>query len=298
MLLTLGMGSLGALLGVLIAWSASPVVATAMPLIFGLIGGASGFSLLKLDLSKPNNQEKLKLIGGSLLTCCSACLVALLLAVFAKGFFLQKEISNLHYELNVERLTEATAVDKIMLRKRLEFLGAGKTEIKALLEKDNKPKDLAVAIGNLYATSKSLISAYDELSESDKETIEKPNGSSSVLSLYNVATLFLTEKEMFDSAGESTITDARFSFLTRNLNSFDFGNLYGGFFDQSKLRTLTSRPKLVTAVAKLAITVQQDDQSGDTQLKRMDDLMKIIATSKEASSERSLIAADFNRSNR
>lgn len=50
-----GMAALGGLIGVLIAWSASPLVATILPLLFAFIGGAGGLSLLKMDLSKSAN---------------------------------------------------------------------------------------------------------------------------------------------------------------------------------------------------------------------------------------------------
>src|SRR4051794_3005182 len=70
MYVAFAMGALGALLGIWIAWSESPVVVTVLPLLFGIVGSAGGYSLLKMDFSKPHNQEKLHVISLGVGTFC------------------------------------------------------------------------------------------------------------------------------------------------------------------------------------------------------------------------------------
>ena len=61
--LSFGMGSLGFLIGIFAAWSESPIAATALPLIFGLAGGAGGFFINKMDVTTDKNSQKIQLFG-------------------------------------------------------------------------------------------------------------------------------------------------------------------------------------------------------------------------------------------
>jgi|GraSoi2013_100cm_1033763.scaffolds.fasta_scaffold19779_1 hypothetical protein len=214
MLLNLGMAALGALLGVLIAWSASPVVATAMPLLFGLLGGAGSFSLLKMDLSKPNSQTKVRLIGSSLLSCCSACLLALLLAIVAKGWFLQRAALANSYEFKPQQLvTVSDGIGSIVFRKRLQLLGATPDEIRVLFDKMSKKPDYKAIVDRIVPAAATLVAAYEENAK-----ILAPNLNQSNLDqAYSLAKTFLVEKAFFDSTSDPTITDVRFRYLTDKL---------------------------------------------------------------------------------
>src|SRR5262249_41654260 len=86
-------------------------------LLFGLLGGAGSVSLLKMDLSKPNNQMKVRLVGSSLLSVCSGCLIALLLAVVAKGWLLHRTALANSYEFNPQQLANVSdGIGSLVLR--------------------------------------------------------------------------------------------------------------------------------------------------------------------------------------
>jgi hypothetical protein len=61
--LTFAMAAFGALLGLWVAWSGSPIAATALPLIFGLVGGTGGYWLMKADLGEGLERFKGKTLG-------------------------------------------------------------------------------------------------------------------------------------------------------------------------------------------------------------------------------------------
>ena len=63
----IGLACLGLAIGVFAGGSETPVIGTLLPLLFGLIGGASGFFVIGLDLSQTDSAKKLSLLGFSLI---------------------------------------------------------------------------------------------------------------------------------------------------------------------------------------------------------------------------------------
>lgn len=285
MLLNLGMGALGALLGVLIAWSASPVVATAMPLLFGLLGGASSFSLLKMDLAKPNNQMKVRLVGSSLLSCCSGCLVALLLAVLAKGWVLQRGTLANFYEFKPQQIASVSdGIEKIVLRKRLQLLGATADEIRVLFDKMAMKPNFKAIVDRLESAAASLIAANED--ERKVQTAVSVNQSNLRLA-YNLAKTFLVEKAFFDSTADPTITEARFRYLTDKLYRQLGTVLLGGFHWNTD--SIDLEPKAITALANFAdaLLINKDTAVVDPWVGQdMNELIKIVAAIRETGGTR------------
>jgi hypothetical protein len=152
MLIVIGMASLGALIGLLAAWSASPIAVTALPLIVGLVGGASGYSVVKMDVTQPSNVAKLNLLGQTLTAFSLACILGV-----AGGIWIEPTLGafrNQRPSINMTGQTDInTIVSYLVLRKKLELVGASEDEIANLLslvEQSKRPEsDLEAASSRL-----------------------------------------------------------------------------------------------------------------------------------------------------
>jgi hypothetical protein len=82
--LIFGMVCLGALIGLFVAWSASPIAMAALPFIFGLIGGASHFSVATMDVTQPDSASKLRLLGQNLAAFSLACVIGVVVGVLIR----------------------------------------------------------------------------------------------------------------------------------------------------------------------------------------------------------------------
>src|SRR5204862_233297 len=93
----------------------------------GLIGG--GYSLLKMDFSKPNTQTKLTVVAIGLGALCSACVISM----FAT-FLLRPFLESAMREPVVSVSRSDTPVSDLVLRARLQALGATEDEVRRILE--------------------------------------------------------------------------------------------------------------------------------------------------------------------
>src|SRR4051794_35882373 len=113
----LGSGTLGAFVGLLVAYSATPIVAGLLPLLFGLLGGASGFFIFKINFENPNKIKQLKLFGWSLAAFAGTSTFALLVGINTKASIINSN--------SVAALPENSMgiMPNLIMRKRLELLG-------------------------------------------------------------------------------------------------------------------------------------------------------------------------------
>jgi hypothetical protein len=139
-----GAGAFGLLLGSWIALSASPVITTVLPLIFGIITGAGGAQLFRFDSDTPASRARIALFGISAATFSFCCLLGMLGAVA-----LRAQINNWlvpqaqHVDiLNLDPTSPLhdNPFGALLLRARLEAVKASPEEIKAIF----KQKDTAV----------------------------------------------------------------------------------------------------------------------------------------------------------
>jgi hypothetical protein len=166
MYLIVGMAALGALIGLFVAWSASPLAQTALPLIFGLIGGASGFSVTQMDVTKPANISKLKLLGQTLAAFSLACIIGVVVGVAVLPKLIA--LKNPRHDTEMADKTPETIIERIILRKKLELAGASEDEIAHLLSliEANATGAFQAAIGKLD-TAIGLPAPKSETSQSE-----------------------------------------------------------------------------------------------------------------------------------
>jgi hypothetical protein len=138
--IVLGMGALGLLVGTFAAWSASPIAATTLPLLFGLLGGASGFSLVGMDFSKQDTRAKAKLLGLCLAAFSLACIIALVVGIYVRPMLSSTPDMRHNIKLD-DKISAEDLVRKIALRRKLEFIGATPSEIEYVLDKTNNSND-------------------------------------------------------------------------------------------------------------------------------------------------------------
>jgi hypothetical protein len=134
--IVLGMGALGLLVGTFAAWSASPIAATTLPLLFGLLGGASGFSVVGMDFSKQATRAKAKLLGLCLAAFSLACIIALVVGIYVRPMLSSTPDMRHNIKLD-DKISAEDLVRKIVLRRNLEFIGATPSEIEYVLDKKN-----------------------------------------------------------------------------------------------------------------------------------------------------------------
>ncbi|MEY9387540.1 hypothetical protein ABIF93_005797 [Bradyrhizobium japonicum] len=292
--LNTGMAALGGLLGVLMAWSASPVVTIVVPLLFAFIGGAGGLSLMKMDLSKPASILKLKTVGNAFIFCCGACLAGLLIAMLARPILADFETGrSSRYKIEGKNLSSNDYINQIALRRRLELVKASDDEIKAILS-GSATLDGESMLTPLTQAANDFKAALDGLSEADRKTflaMEKKNryDASTILSLSWATSVYLTKIDAHVRA-KNKLTPPYFSYLTSSyepikLNSFNFH-----FEQESDVAFIKQHGNLIDTMTKLLIVIDKLNESNTREdrnyRKSLDDLIQASAAIKEAPQQR------------
>jgi hypothetical protein len=140
-LYTVGFAVLGFGVGFYAGSSQSPVVATLLPLLFGLVGAGGGLYLAQADLGRPETALRLRLLGR-----CLLLFVATAILGSAYGISLRTGRSMLSFVsprlVQPERpvltripdaLPADLGVESVILRARLKALGASGEETLAIL---------------------------------------------------------------------------------------------------------------------------------------------------------------------
>jgi hypothetical protein len=192
------MGALGALLGVWIVLSQSAVVITVLPLLFGLIGGAGGYSLLKMDLSKPANQGKIKLIGVGLGALCSSCLVFMVITIVSRPS-LERFINEPSFDVSKSQ----TPVRSLVMRARLQALGATDVEMRRILEPAQAAtgNNVAAQLPAVAAAAEAYIGAYDALSSEDRAILEGDQAHDDSRTVYVASRVFILKHQALAPKG-------------------------------------------------------------------------------------------------
>jgi hypothetical protein len=133
--MAIGAGAFGFLLGMWIILSASPVVTTLLPLLFGLVGGAGGFQIARFDAAAAKSRDNLRLFGVCATSFSTACILAMLMAIPTKHTLLAWIQGD---QVPIVKSDGASIyndpVAAFATRAELEAYGASKDEIKAILE--------------------------------------------------------------------------------------------------------------------------------------------------------------------
>lgn len=135
-----GAGSLGLATGFLVGASETPVVAILLPLLFGLIGAAGGFSIARMELETQAARTRIRLLGLSVLTIGILSLAGSIWGIAVRtgngiGSFLPSWRKGLPDD--VPELPSASVADRVrllMLRSKLRLLGAAPGEISHILQ--------------------------------------------------------------------------------------------------------------------------------------------------------------------
>ena len=124
-LYAVGVGSVGFIVGYLAGGSASPVVSELLPLVFALVGGASGIAVAKADLTNLHDTARLAALGLALTVFSGALWVG---ATWAGSLRLGKSFADLvvhgeHAPASAIRPQSGTeAIVVALLKERLRLL--------------------------------------------------------------------------------------------------------------------------------------------------------------------------------
>lgn len=141
-----GMSALGLMVGYMAGASQSPVVGVALPLLFGLLGGAGGLYIAKADLSQRRLAMRLLWIGRGTLAFSAAVFLGIVAGMSVRtgrgiGVALPT-ISDERTEQRAAKLPDDVgpreAVGLAVLRHRLESLGATTEEVESVLVRTSR----------------------------------------------------------------------------------------------------------------------------------------------------------------
>jgi hypothetical protein len=162
----IGMGLIGAATGFLVAESRSPVVAVALPLIFGLIGGAGGIYVARADLTSEAGRSRLALIGKSISALSAALIV---MAAFVLWMHSRDSADLTKIATDHTTLGSADLLDLAELRTRLKILGASADEQQTILNRaipstpaPTEPVQSAAQLRKVSAASMEVLSAFTD----------------------------------------------------------------------------------------------------------------------------------------
>lgn len=94
-LFAVGTFAVGIVIGVLTVLSSSPVVSVVVPLLFGLIAGASGFYLAREDITQNGGRARLAFTGVCVSSLCAGLILALATTFWVRGRFYPKPLQEL-----------------------------------------------------------------------------------------------------------------------------------------------------------------------------------------------------------
>lgn len=134
---------LGLCVGLFAGLSESPITATMIPLLFALLTGGAGLSLAKADLAKASDRNRLGLAATAISLFAGACLVSATYGIAVRSGsglasfipdFRVTESSPVAVPSQLTGSLDAVAT-ALMLRRRLELLGANDAEIGVALDR-------------------------------------------------------------------------------------------------------------------------------------------------------------------
>jgi hypothetical protein len=280
-----GMGALGALLGVWIVLSKSAIVITVLPLLFGLIGGAGGYSLLKMDLSKPANQGKVKLIGVALGALSSSCLIFMVMTIISRPS-LERLINEPGFDISKSQ----TPVRSLVMRARLQALGATEGEMRRILEptQATTSNNVATQLPAVVAAAETYIGAYDALSSEDRAVLESDRARDDSRTVYVASRVFVLKHQALAPKGAPVNTQTT-NLLLENIESLASDSQPSSSAKEVQ-EVLLKNANFMIAKVKLAYAVEQVRAARETlasartnEITEIDETLRVLAnvTAKE-----------------
>lgn len=161
-LLFLAMLALGATIGLLVGLSRTPVVATVLPLLFTLIGGAGGFFVLRTDFTQNAARQSIDAYALSVIAFSVGTISGLFLGMWNKA---QAEPWSLLADgedaLLPDNARNEDALDWLLLDAKLSLLGLGSTERARFLARvDPRPQaELDPAVADALGSASGALEA-------------------------------------------------------------------------------------------------------------------------------------------
>jgi len=253
-----GMAGMGTLVGIFVAWSSSPILNTLLPLIFGLVGGASGLSILRLDITSEKDALKLALIGRTLgafsLSCVLAIAVGLLLRPalrwYDRGDFQAEKLDSQAGKLDLNDL---------ILRRKLRALGANSDEIARTLSLFHLSQTDKAALESDINDLSDAVNKFTMAFEKTGQNAPAFSSNDSIEGLYLIAKglqPYLSSDFQHFSKLQPEIANAQILKHLAPLANLDFAAVLssGGIADKN----LLSNTEFITAVVSLESRLERN----------------------------------------
>jgi hypothetical protein len=187
-----GLCAVGFVAGFFAGSSSSPVVGVVLPLVFGMIGGASGLAVTKFNLNKPKEVKKLAILGIALISFSFTLWFGSLFGASIRlGDSLQSILLNKATETKLldgsNTATESVAL--ALLQARMQALGLGQNDISELVKQaSNEMKERRKGLPKI-----ALDTLHSEL-ENSLRLMESSNAN-----VFNIQKFLLWQATNFES---------------------------------------------------------------------------------------------------
>lgn len=206
-LYVIAVGLVGFAVGCLVAISQTPVVSAVMPLLFGLIAGASGVFVANETLDNTDSQRRIRFIA--------ACIISFVcLNLFGLGLFLwllrpklEPELLNINNFASLDAQGQKSVAE---LRVRSKLLGMSVEEQKEFLEKATVPPNNELTLAVLDGVQRYLTSVSMSATDSAiaKLSTEKQRNAITAQVLY-IRALVKSIEQLKSIFSENTMSQSR-----------------------------------------------------------------------------------------
>jgi hypothetical protein len=225
------------------------VVATFLPLLLSVFGGAGGFFAFKIDFRAANTARQMQLFGWSLAAFTFAAVIGVFGGMATKQLWYAQQMAG---KAAMPATTDqADFIGKLVMRKRLDGLGASSAEIERFFAYRYDPAEFAKKLAALKAATANVVAINDKanVSTGNLATLAFPD----FVGLVDICRRFGALAESTEPFGNGKpIPIELASLLIADLRTFNF---------ESALRARTQdasnplRQSMMKAVAQLHVAV-------------------------------------------
>jgi hypothetical protein len=259
-----GLGLAGAAVGYFVGFSESPVIATLLPLLFGVLGTGGIVVVGKADLQQVNSRDKLKRVGIGLSVFSLTIILSSAAALVVKN----ARIGSGVHEIDLSGASAARSIQLLALRKMLDVLGATAAEQRLVLSSAMASTSIPAAEGKIVqsylkevvASSKQVVALTESLMASGQISKTEKNWER----IQKLQPILMAVTKVFDQWSHAIEAGAKVPYfgITKQIELLEgeLGQIVGtsSMLPTTSMETLSNVPELYSALISLRMALIEE----------------------------------------